>query len=688
MHIISYEVLDFFFMLNEWMEIGIQENSLSAHCQSRDLQFDTGQTLEEFQLNGRPVAIDSTICENILNRSPSQTRILKPSYQKQHLIRTRILNQIVASCTPVSPRTINPPPPLTTKKRGYMKKLETKDGLLKTQSSTRTSDPVSTSNGSKFFAWWTKCSKEVSAKLWLPTKTDYADSDTTSSTTCSSRMVRPSPCCITEVTPNKENFQTTFWPSLPIFPPYTTEKKDTPLTSEPPPPPKKKSRLMDKKLMNPKALKVRLLPPKHVKEKWKKWIGSARNTYNSALYLWKQATSNHQKVQQQQIKTSVTKKENIEADGKQWLTETPYSIRGNSVNQLWKNITAAFQARKKKKKESCKKSFIKMKYLRKNKFSKESVTIETTKIDFQIKYSHVKIFDSVVPLRDSTQVKDFLSALVKRSERIPKTLNPTGLRYNKDCRLMLDRRTQRWYLIVTYDDGELVLPRQIKRQQQLIINNNNNQVQRKQWVAIDSGVRVKSTFYSPEGIAGEIDSCFKDDISSLAKKYTEAQNKWVESRVQRGKSKQKTKARQTMARIHSKIEGLRRIHHYTAINYLMDNYQNVLLPDFKVSEMTHKKNPNNGRKRKISKCTVKDIMTYGHYQFKNRLLDRGGLDKRVFICKENHTTKTCGVCFTQNPNVGSSKLFKCTNPKCGLIADRDLHAARNILLKHTIPPSA
>jgi len=63
---------------------------------------------------------------------------------------------------------------------------------------------------------------------------------------------------------------------------------------------------------------------------------------------------------------------------------------------------------------------------------------------------------------------------------------------------------------------------------------------------------------------------------------------------------------------------------------------------------------------------------------------RGGAE-RVFVCQENHTTKTCGLCLTQNHSVGGSKTFKCVNGACGLVAGRDYHAARNILLKHVLP---
>ena len=54
--------------------------------------------------------------------------------------------------------------------------------------------------------------------------------------------------------------------------------------------------------------------------------------------------------------------------------------------------------------------------------------------------------------------------------------------------------------------------------------------------------------------------------------------------------------------------------------------------------------------------------------------------KKVLIVNEAYTTRTCGNCFVVNNNVGASKVFCCVH--CDLEADRDVHAARNILLRY------
>ena len=52
---------------------------------------------------------------------------------------------------------------------------------------------------------------------------------------------------------------------------------------------------------------------------------------------------------------------------------------------------------------------------------------------------------------------------------------------------------------------------------------------------------------------------------------------------------------------------------------------------------------------------------------------------RVIRCSEAYTSKQCGACGELNDRLGSSKVFSCA--ACGATADRDVHAARNILLR-------
>ena len=53
---------------------------------------------------------------------------------------------------------------------------------------------------------------------------------------------------------------------------------------------------------------------------------------------------------------------------------------------------------------------------------------------------------------------------------------------------------------------------------------------------------------------------------------------------------------------------------------------------------------------------------------------------QLIVCDEAYTSKTCGACGTLYQKLGSNKTFKCA--ACGYEADRDISAARNILLRY------
>ena len=54
-------------------------------------------------------------------------------------------------------------------------------------------------------------------------------------------------------------------------------------------------------------------------------------------------------------------------------------------------------------------------------------------------------------------------------------------------------------------------------------------------------------------------------------------------------------------------------------------------------------------------------------------------NNKLIIANESYTSKMCGNCWVLNNELGSAKIFKCTN--CGVEIDRDVNGARNILIK-------
>jgi putative transposase len=89
-------------------------------------------------------------------------------------------------------------------------------------------------------------------------------------------------------------------------------------------------------------------------------------------------------------------------------------------------------------------------------------------------------------------------------------------------------------------------------------------------------------------------------------------------------------------------------------------------------------------RRKISSKTARKMLTWSHYRFKTRLMNKAREypNCRVIICGEKYTSQTCSECGYFHRKIGGAKKFKC--PGCHQESDRDFNAVRNILLKNMI----
>jgi len=76
------------------------------------------------------------------------------------------------------------------------------------------------------------------------------------------------------------------------------------------------------------------------------------------------------------------------------------------------------------------------------------------------------------------------------------------------------------------------------------------------------------------------------------------------------------------------------------------------------------------------------LQTLSHYRFRTRLRERCDVTGRtLYHPSEAYTTKMCGNCGVLH-KVGSNKTYRCS--QCDYMADRDVHGARNILIRSSI----
>lgn len=135
------------------------------------------------------------------------------------------------------------------------------------------------------------------------------------------------------------------------------------------------------------------------------------------------------------------------------------------------------------------------------------------------------------------------------------------------------------------------------------------------------------------------------------------------------------KLKKAAMRLRAKIRRLVSQVHRKLAKILVTQYRVVLLPEFQTSQMVRR------GKRKIRKKTVRNMLTWRHYQFRQYLIAKAELHGcTVVVCDEPYTSKTCSCCGNIHSKLGGSKVFKC--PKCSVTMDRDVNGAKNILLRY------
>jgi transposase len=88
----------------------------------------------------------------------------------------------------------------------------------------------------------------------------------------------------------------------------------------------------------------------------------------------------------------------------------------------------------------------------------------------------------------------------------------------------------------------------------------------------------------------------------------------------------------------------------------------------------------------LSKKTCKNLLSFSHYAFRQRLLARAKADpnrkKDVLITTEEFTSKQCSSCGYIHQDLGGNEHYHCV--RCGLDVRRDTQGAFNILLRSII----
>jgi putative transposase len=185
-------------------------------------------------------------------------------------------------------------------------------------------------------------------------------------------------------------------------------------------------------------------------------------------------------------------------------------------------------------------------------------------------------------------------------------------------------------------------------------------------IALDPGIRTFQTGYSPSGMVIKAGERHMMLLSALHKRLDEMRSLRSKA-IKRTKYNMKSRCYVLEHKIKNVINDL---HNQTA-SYLSKNFKTILLPSFSTSEMQ--------KGSGLSSNSKRNLWTLSHYKFQQKLIGLCNFhESNVYLVQEDFTTKTCGSC-GYLVDVGSSKTFLC--PSCKYCMDRDVHGARNILIK-------
>jgi putative transposase len=188
-------------------------------------------------------------------------------------------------------------------------------------------------------------------------------------------------------------------------------------------------------------------------------------------------------------------------------------------------------------------------------------------------------------------------------------------------------------------------------------------------ISCDPGVRTFITGYDPSGQIVTIADRANEKLYRLLH-ATDVCRSAIDT-AKNTLDKQTAKTEQK--RIYRNIQNLCLDIHWKVARFLVSNYDIIILPHYRTSEMM--------KSKKIKRGTKRQMQAFSFYRFKQRLsyLCRK-YQKRLVFVEEPFTSQTCGNCGSLKPDLGPAKIYECNH--CGGIYNRDENAARNILIRN------
>jgi Helix-turn-helix domain len=286
-------------------------------------RYDDGPPLEEWPSSGPPVENDSTPLQTFEECSVTS------NFQDNNCPHKR-----PRSVTPESARNIN--------REISNDRSLTCDSVSQNTRLSTTSVQGLTGSAGVLRPFWNEYTWEQSMKWWLPEKTDCVVLESNSWSGSLKRTGHNSWFSVQTSVPTiarPESLQKTCSPSsqclwrdiMGYVPPPIAEKDKRP---------SKKAKIKSDKPPAEKSRRIRLFPTQDQRQKLRRWMGTARWTYNRCLAAVEKEGVRRSK---KDLRARCLNAGNFEHDPKlKWVLETPYDVRDEAMNDLLKGYASNF----------------------------------------------------------------------------------------------------------------------------------------------------------------------------------------------------------------------------------------------------------------------------------------------------------------------------------------------------------
>ena len=578
------------------------------------------------------------------------------------------------------------------KKKRTCSRVKNKSSEKRTrkQSSLKTSPLGSTTSGKASPGFWTESVKENSTKLWWPTRIALRASRLNSSNGLSVERAHLSSFSTARVKAPNRNELKTFWRSSNFVLNGRRANENTQkLTSKEKtersnayknktPEERKNLKAQFDRQIQPRVVRCRLnlLKLTQKQRHWMRiWFKDARKTYNLALqYLlekgWHRPTNSQttNQMEGQLVARFVTAASGVQP---RILLRTPKVIRQQAVKSLLstvKTFRTKFEQRQLLRakypnaftfKEDIK---FRPKFKSRLGWKHDSIHIEKVSGSKLSAYNfhcfkHWKP-DSMFPSKDKGTKPTFRN--VQTRDELPDDC------FSSDFAIHFNHG--QFYLQVPRRLNPLELKKRVPTEVDSVC-------------AIDPGARKFATIYSPEGRIEFLGTNTNHVIDTCVRRIDRRKKRLVKLKGKKPTSRRDKKCwrlkmqkyiRQRLASEQKASEVVKNMH-YNFAHHICSSYKKVIYPDINLTNAV-------STSKDLSKAVKLRISQLRFGRFKDRLSQTASIyGTEILTGSEAFTSKQCGKCGELNNNLGKSEIWHC--PSCGCEADRDGHAARNILLR-------